>query len=319
MTIPEGLAQERFLFLQEAVAAASALAAADRLGVLARLDTGPVSPDIIARDCGIGEHGARLLLSALAGLGLVKAGEDSLYRSVVPNLSGQTELLSPWAQLDEVLRHGRPVIDAGNPEGANKFYPDIVPYLGTLLSPVAERVADHLSAPGLRVLDIGAGAAPWSLALARHDPTCRVTAVDLPGVLSTTRQVVTAAGCNQFDYLGGDIFTLELGRSAYNLIILGNVCHLFGEESNKQLLGRLYEVLTPAGKLAILDILTNERLDGPRWVVLYGLGLLLRTSHGQAYSFSAYKRWLSDAGYEVIQRFELLPGAPISLITAQRA
>ena len=144
MTIPEGLAQERFLFLQEAVSAASALAAADRLGVLARLDTGPVSPDIIARDCGIGEHGARLLLSALAGLGLVKAGEDSLYCSVVPNLSGQTEMLSLWPQLDEVLRHDRPVIDAGSAEGADEYYPDIVASLGSLLSPAVERAADHL-------------------------------------------------------------------------------------------------------------------------------------------------------------------------------
>jgi SAM-dependent methyltransferase len=107
--------------------------------------------------------------------------------------------------------------------------------------------------------------------------------------------------------------------SAYDLVILGNVCHLFSEESNKQLLARLYEILAPGGKLAILDLLPNERLDAPRWVVLYALGLLLRTSHGQAYPFSAYKRWLGDIGYEAIQRFELLPGAPISLITAQRA
>ena len=30
-------------------------------------------------------------------------------------------------------------------------------------------------------LDVGAGAAPWSLALAGRDPSCRITAVDLPG------------------------------------------------------------------------------------------------------------------------------------------
>lgn len=30
-------------------------------------------------------------------------------------------------------------------------------------------------------LDLGAGAAPWSLALAGRDPSCRITAVELPG------------------------------------------------------------------------------------------------------------------------------------------
>ena len=160
MTLPEGIAQERFLFLQEAVAAASALASADRLGVLERIDAGPVSPDAVAHECGIGQRGSRLLMSALAGLGIVQTGEDGLYRSAVPNLSQHTKLLALWPQLDEVLRHDRPVIDAGSAEGAGKLYPDIVASLGSLLSPVAERVADYLYTPGLRVLDIGAGAAP---------------------------------------------------------------------------------------------------------------------------------------------------------------
>jgi SAM-dependent methyltransferase len=319
MIISEKLPPAQMLFLQEAVAAASALASSDRLGVLARLDKGPVSPDVLAHDCGIGKHGAHLLLSALSGLGIVEAGEDGSYRSVVPNLSRQAGLLSPWAQLDEVLRHEQPIIDAGSVEGADEFYPDIVPYMGSMLSMVAGRAADYLFHPGLRILDVGAGAAPWSLALAKRDPACRVTAVDLPGVLPTTRQAVIAAGCDgQYDYLEGDIFSLELARSAYNLIVLGNICHLFAEEADKQLLGRLCETLAPKGKLAILDLLPNERRDGPRWIVLYALGLLLRTRHGQAYPFSAYARWLGDAGYEAVQRFELVPGTPISLITAQR-
>ena len=110
-----------------------------------------------------------------------------------------------------------------------------------------------------------------------------------------------------------------MSRSAYDLVLLGNVCHLFGEEANERLLGRLLEALIPGGKLAILDILPDESLDGPRWVVLYALGLLLRTSHGQVYPFSTYERWLSGAGYSTIQQLELLPGASISLITAQRA
>jgi SAM-dependent methyltransferase len=314
------LMMERFLFLQEAVAAFSALTTAHKLGVLAQLDRGPVSPNDIAHNCGIGKHGAGLLLSALAGLGLIKVGEDKLYRAIVPHLSRLSILLSLWANLDDVLRHDRPVVDAGNPEGADEFYPEVVPFLGSLFSPVAERAADYLSTPGLRVLDMGAGAAPWSLAIAKRDPSCRVIAVDLPGILPSTRRAVTVASCDgQFEYIGGDIFTLDFGRSAYDLVILGNICHLFDEEANKRLLGRLFETLTPKGTLAILDHIPNEQLDGPRGVVLYSLGLLLRTSQGQAYPFSTYTRWLSNEGYNAIQRFELLSEAPISLIKAQRA
>lgn len=319
MTTWEDSTPERFLFLHEAVAAASALVAADKLGVLAQLDAGAETVTAVARNCAMDERGARMLLSALSGLGLVEAGEAGSYRAVVPNLSRLARLLSPWANLTDVIRHGRPVIDAGNAEDADRFYPDVMPCLGSLLSRVAECAADYLFTPGARVLDVGAGAAPWSLALAKRDPACRVTAVDVAGVIAITCRAVTAAGCDsQFDYLVGDIFTLELGRSTYDLIVLGNLCHLFDEGSNEHLLGRLLESLTPTGTLAILDILPNERLDGPRWVVLYALSLLLRTSHGQAYPFSTYARWLRGAAYNVIQRIELMAGAPISLITAQQ-
>lgn len=317
MTMQEDLRLESFLFLHEAVAAASALAAADKLGLLAQLDAGAVTVATAARNCAVDERGARLLLSALSGLGLVETGEAGSYRAVMPGLAGLAQLLSPWASLTDVIRHGRPAIDAIKAEDADRFYPDVVPCLAWLQSRIAERAADYLFTPGARVLDAGAGAAPWSLALAKRDPACRITALDMPGVLASTRKAVSGAGCDgQFGYLGGDMFTLELGRSAYDLIILGNVCHLFDEESNERLLRRLSESMAPTGTLAILDLLPNERLDGPRWVVLYALSLLLRTSRGQAYPFSTYVRWLNGAGYDAIERRELIPGAPLSLITA---
>ena len=64
MIISEELTPDQILFLQEAIAAALAIASADRLGVLARLDAGPVSPDTLARDCGIGKNGARSTLDS---------------------------------------------------------------------------------------------------------------------------------------------------------------------------------------------------------------------------------------------------------------
>ena len=196
----------------------------------------------------------------------------------------------------------------------------MVPHLGTWFAPAAERAADHLAAPGLRVLDLGAGAAPWSLALAARDPYTRVTAVELPAVLPATRRAVAAAGYTaRFDYLGGDLFAVDVGRSVYDLAIAGNLCHLFDEATNRRLLERLFDALRPGGTLAILEALPTERFDGPRPVILYALGLLLRTSRGQVYPFSTYVGWLRDAGYEAVERIDLSMAPLISLITARRA
>ncbi len=177
--------------------------------------------------------------------------------------------------------------------------------------------ADHLATPALRILDVGAGAAPWSIAITAREPTCRVTAVDLPSVIPATRQAVAAAGLDpQFDFLPGDLFTHEFARSAYDLAIVANVCHLF-DQAGRHLLARIFTALRPGAKLAIVDALPNERLDGPRRVVLYALGLLLRTARGQVYPFSTYAGWLRHAGYEAIDCTDLAGAVPLSLITAK--
>jgi SAM-dependent methyltransferase len=121
-----------------------------------------------------------------------------------------------------------------------------------------------------------------------------------------------------YDYLGGDLFTMPLGPESYDLAIAGNLCHLFDEAANRLLLRRLFETIRPGGTLAIVDILPNEQLDGPREVILYALGLLLRTNSGQVYPFSTYVDWLHNAGYMGVERFDLSSTAPVSLITARR-
>lgn len=154
------------------------LAAAERLGVLERLDRGPADAAALVADCGLAARGATLL--RLAG------------------------------GLTEALRTGVPAIAADTPAGAERLYPDTVPLIGSLMAPAAAKAAAHLLATGVRapeVLDVGAGTAPWSLALARRAPGCHVTALDLPAVLPATRAAVDAAGCS-------DRFTSEAGTSS---------------------------------------------------------------------------------------------------------
>ena len=313
------LTSEQIMAIQEALGISAALAAADHLGVLARLDAGPVEPVALARDCIIGMRGARLLLAALCSLGWVEEDSEGLYHATFPDLAQLSTWITPWDQLTQAIREDQPTRAGDTPGGAEMLYPEVVSHLGAWFAPAAERAAEYLTAQGQRVLDLGAGAAPWSLALAARNPDMHVTAVDVPAVLAVTRQVVAASGyADRFDYLSGDLFTIDLGRSMYDLAIAGNLCHLFDEATNRRLFRRVFDALHPGGTLAILDALPNERLDGPRPVVLYALGLLLRTNHGQVYPFSTYVGWLREVGYEAVERIDLSATPPISLVMARR-
>jgi hypothetical protein len=106
--------------------------------------------------------------------------------------------------------------------------------------------------------------------------------------------------------------------ATYDLALIANICHLFGENANLQLLRRVADALRPAGRVAIVDILPTERGDGPRPAVLYALGLVLRTSSGRIYPYSTFRRWLGQGGFEDPRRRDLPGPFPFTLITATR-
>jgi ubiquinone/menaquinone biosynthesis C-methylase UbiE len=304
--------------LHEAFATAAAIASATELGVFAILEQTPADPAGVAGACGLTERGAQALLAALAGLRLVERQENGRYRPASSGLASFGAVLESWRSTSPALR-GEPLRAGDTVAGAESLYPGLVAHLGTMFAESAERAADLLAEPAQRVLDVGAGAAPWSIALARRDPRCRVTAVDLPGVLQQTRLAVTAAQLeSRYRLVPGDAFHIEMGAGeGYDLALAANLFHLFDEEANRKLIQRLAGSLRLGGRIAIIDVVPNERLDGPRGAVLYGLGLLQRTATGTIYPYSAYRRWLNEVGFEEARRRAIGGPLPLTLITAR--
>src|SRR4029450_3022986 len=189
---------------QEACAAAAAIHSARELGGIGRISESPADPAVVATYCGLTPQGAAALLSALAGLDLLKLGDDGRFRPAYSGLVQLVELLSPWPFLQPVLR-GQPLpANAATIAGSESLYPSLVPQIGALFRPSAEQAAKLLAQPGLRVLDIGAGAAPWSLALAAGEPRSTVTGVALPAVMTSTRTAVRKAGFeDRYEFVEG--------------------------------------------------------------------------------------------------------------------
>ena len=245
---PYPVTAEQFEFLAEAVAAYATIVAADRVGALARIERGAVDVSTLAHELSLDERSTPWLIAALATLGIVARDDEGLYHAAMPNISRLVGLCEMWGGLDQVLRFGKSFAGGETASGSAIFYPGAVPLLGAAFASAAQSAAEHLGAVGARVLDVGAGAAPWSIAVAQRNPSCRVTAVDLSTVIPVTQHAVTAAGvADRYDYLSGDLFSLDLGQTA-NLAMAGNFCHLFDEATNHILMARLFSALVPGGK-----------------------------------------------------------------------
>ncbi|WP_163506740.1 methyltransferase [Fodinicola acaciae] len=300
--------------LTEAAARVAMFTTAVQLGLLDAIDREPSTVDDLARRCGANERGVRLLLAALVADGFVEEVPGGRFQPTAPGLASLHPLLPIWDQLPEAVRTGKPALDMDSPDTATEMYPHVVASLANMWRDAAVRTAELLPA-ATRILDVGAGAAPWSIAIAKQNKHSRVVALDLPPVLSTTKRAVAAAAdvADQFAYLAGDVFSMPLPVDTYDLVIVGQLCHLFDEPTCVRLIDRLVGALRPGGTLALL-----ETLAGGRGAAVHELSLYLRTRGGALYSPETYQKWLRRAGLDAADVVEVNGTPAIGLFTGRR-
>ncbi|MPZ86393.1 MAG: methyltransferase domain-containing protein [Actinophytocola sp.] len=295
--------------LREVSAAVETMAiieTAAALDVLGQLTSNPSTAREVATALRLDRVATARLLDALAGMGLLCERSGGVFETDTVATDRVHSLTGLWQALPAVVRTGEPVLQAATAAGATRLYPDVVPVLSEWFAPAAERFAAELSPWTGRVLDVGAGAAPWTIALASRNPEVHVTAVDFPAVLTRTRRAVTAAGLvSRFDYLPGDV--LDVALPAHDLAVVGNVCHLFDEAHNRVLLAKLHRT---ARRVAIVDVLPSADPAVSR----YALGLLTRARGGAVHSLTAYQEWARQAGFAGVTTVPLSSDPPLTLL-----
>ena len=172
----------------------AAVDTARRLGILSRMATSPRTAAEVADDLRLDPRGVGRLLDALVRIGLLHpAGRDS-FKADPAAVRCIDMIAGSWAELPMVLRTGAPTTKANTTDGAGRLYPNTVALLAAWFTPAATRLAELISPWSGRILDVGAGAAPWSIAIAAGNGRTRVTAVDVPEVLPATRRAVDHNG-----------------------------------------------------------------------------------------------------------------------------
>lgn len=319
MTAIDIRALETYAQLMSANGAVQIYRAAQEAGVLRALAGGPAPAAAVALACGTAIRPTTLLLEGLAALGLVEsAGETYALAPAARFLTGSYRDLgdSYWCHLPTFLGTGEPMARMDDPEQSERHYQAQARALAWMMAPAAEAVATALDIGGRRrglaVLDIGAGAAGWSLALARRDPTTTVTALDWPAVLSIAQQAAAEAGLeDRFAVIAGDYHRVALPPAAFDLAIVANVAHLEAAAGNRNLFERLRRALRPGGEIAVIDVFPAHPA-GVLPAALYALGLALRTTAGRVHGAADLQDWLAAAGFGE-SRFTMLNAPPYTM------
>jgi SAM-dependent methyltransferase len=151
----------------------------------------------------------------------------------------------------------------------------------------------------LALLDLASGCGIKSMALAQSREGVHVTCIDSAQVLEVAADLAARMGVSGHVSLKeGDILHIDLGRSQYDVTLLGQVTDYFTPAQNTVLFGRVREALKPAGVL-VIDVPMSS--DQPELgTSLVGL-LTWSISGGRAHSFGEYEAWLTEAGFASVE------------------
>ena len=276
--------------------------------------TTPRSAQEMAEEKGLSVKGTYRLLNALKKLGILDREEGRFfisekYKPLFDPASlfylgdffiHATTLQQNWLYLDEVVTTGKPI---PKEKKDPRFFAVLAKGLFGLNWSYAMEVAKKHPVESGKVLDVAGGSGVWSAALLIQNPNLEGVVLDMPSVIAhAAKPVLSRLGLkDRYSFIEGDLFSCEWGKD-YSAVILGHICHSFGEEGILAMLKRCKEALDPKGKVIIVDFMRESNEIFP---AVFSINMLLATPDGDVHSEEEYLRWLQTTGFKMEKQISL--------------
>ena len=307
-----------------------ALLTANRIGLFTALGDGVKSTEDLAAELGLDERGARLLLDACVGLGLLEC-EDGLYRVaasaahfLVPGSAGflgnaisySDDLYDTWGKLEDGLRSGAPVLEAKNylgtdPEATRHFVygmHDRALGIGRALVALVD-LGDRR-----RLLDVGGGPGTYSALFAGRHEGLSAKVLELPGVAEVAGEILeTMPGGDRVELLPGSYH--ETPFPPHNdVVLMSGMFHRETEATCRELIGKASDALDSGGLLVVSDVFTDADRTGPVFATLFGLNMYLTAPHGGIHADADVADWMRQGGFSGVRTIPFPPPMPHRIV-----
>jgi SAM-dependent methyltransferase len=288
----------RAVDLDDAIEAAAVLRVLAQEGILNDLARRPFSIADVRNRTEQPDRFAWALVTYLDHLDVIRPIPGSAMYEVSPRAAATVRRIAKWDGLTTLLRDQQAHVNHDRPEQAARHYPDRLEQMaaiGLADGPLLEAILPRRSDRPLRILEPGGGAGTWSRPLLAGDDRRSCVVMDLPAVVDTARRLphhnrIVFVACDMFEASWAD--ALPDGRC--DVVVLGNVLHLFDHDRNQELIRRSREVLDSSGELIVIDVLRDR--SPTFWAARYGLSLGLRTRGGGLWSVAEVNGWSAAAG-----------------------
>lgn len=266
-------------------------------------------------------RGARILLDGLVSVGLVTKTHDKYKNTpeaslcLVPGgpaylghiIGHMKHLTRTWAHLTKAVRTGT---------GATEQYEDrseeelraFILGMKDISTFSARELLGVIDMTNYRhLLDLGAGPGTYAITFLQAHPQMKATLFDHPGVIEIAREEVAAAGLqDRIEYRPGDMTLTDIGNG-YDLVLLSNIIHSFGDATNANLVKKIHDSMAPGGMLIIKDFFVDDDRSGPPFGLMFALNMLVNTADGDTYTFNEVAQWTRKAGFTDGHAIDMTP------------
>lgn len=291
---------------QELLVAAAALKA----GIFDALREKPMTLEALVSALAMDHRALWTVMEALISLGYVQRSGETLtlspeaaalfFEEDNENYLGYSlvhtfNVIKAWTHLPEILKTGQP------PE-RKRDQQDIKGFMSAMKQSANLIVGQlvTISLQGLpqspKVLDLGGG--PLNYARPFAAAGAEVTVQDIPEVCAVMEPTLLPG--EKIKFVSGD-FTVEVFSGQFDLVFLGNISHIYGEEENLLLFKRVHHSLRSGGRIVILDFVRgiSPRAD------LFAVNMLANTKTGGTWTQEQYTTWLHTAGFDQVKLHDI--------------
>ena len=274
---------------------------------------GPIKVEPFADALGVPVDHLRSLLDGVVALGLLDQFEyfyqlnDTAERYLVSNgPATMADLIAVapgphenWTRLADTVRQGRPATPIEDDPA--QFYVPLVEGTFTTMFRCATRADLKIRYSALRqprILDLGAGGAPWAIAMLNGCPDGTAVINDLPGVIDVGVAKATEHGVvDRCEFRSGDFHTIEIEPATFDIVVLGHICRAEGEDGARHLISRAFAALKPEGRVVLADYFVDiERKFNPHAVIM-GTTMMASTEKGFCFTHQQFSEWLAETGF----------------------
>ena len=232
-----------------------------------------------------------------------------------------TNTWESWGRLDEIVKEGKTLIPYETAfVDADTYWTNYM--LGQhnrAASGQAHHLVESVDLQSRRsLLDLGGGAASYSIALCAANPQLKAVVVDRKEPLSIARTLVDEGNLqDQITLLEGDFLEMELGME-YDVALISGIVLIKSEEDSRQLFKRAYDVLVPGGMVIIQDYMRIDHSpERNRLDTFEDMYVLVAFDPGAGdREGDEVASWLEDVGF---QNPKLIPlPTQLALVTGEK-